>query len=607
MFRFIIYGYVVTGFLLGAFPVRAQEVSFTASAPRVVRVGEQFRLNYVVNASPASFDAPSISDFYVLSGPNQSSSRSIQIINGRSTSSVTITYTYILQATGEGEFTIDPAKVTVEGRETLSNSVNVEVIAGEQSNQPAQPGTQPSEQTMDIDVSDELFVRLHTDRNSIYLGEHIVATIKLYTRLQITDFGKSEIPDWDGFWTQEIEAPSQLNLVRENVNGRIYNTGMIRKVILFPQKTGEITISPFSLETYIRQQIQRPSSVFDDFFGSSYTSVLKLLQTSPVTIEVKPLPAGAPDDFLGAVGDIDFKAEIDKQEAETNDALTYRISISGSGNIQLAEAPRVNFPPDFESYDPKVQTNVNNSESGQAGNKVFEYLLIPRHAGNYRIPPVSLSYFDTRSKEYKTLTTDEFNLLVSKGDEEENVSVITGRTKEDLRIIGSDILFIKDHNFKLRKICATYFGSPLFYFFYGSSLVFFLAVLLIRRNRIRKLQNLELLKNQRASKEARKRLKQASVHLKKGEEEAFYEAVLKALEGYLVDKLSIPWSDLSKDTARKGLSKYGVPAELVNEYLDLADQCEIAKYAPGTSAEGMDELYTRTMKAIGKMEQTLRK
>ena len=520
---------------------------------------------------------------------------------------MTITYSYYLQSTREGEYTIDPAKVIVKGKEYLSNSLNIEVVAGEQPSQLVQPGTQPSEQTVDIDVSDELFIRLHTNRKSIYLGEHIIVTIKLYTQLQIVGFGESEMPDFDGFWTQEIETPSQLNLVRENVNGKIFNTGIIRKVILFPQKTGELSISPFSLETYIRQQVRRPSSVFDDFFGSSYNNVQKLLQTRPVTIEVKPLPAGAPGDFLGAVGQVDFKAGIDKKEVETNDAITYSISISGTGNIQLAEAPRVNFPPDFESYDPKIQTQVKNSDSGQAGRKTFEYLLIPRHAGNYRIPPVSLSYFDTRLKEYKTLTTEEFNLTVSKGDEEETASMITGRTKEDLRIIGSDILFIKDHPFKLRKIGARLFGSPLFFLLYGISLILFLAVLLIRRNRIRKLQNMELLKNQRASKEARRRLKEASVHLKKGEEEAFYEAVLKALEGYLVDKLSISWSDLSKDTARKGLSKYEVPGELVNEYLDLADRCEIAKYAPGTMKGGMDELYTRTIKAISMMEKNLRK
>ena len=371
--------------------------------------------------------------------------------------------------------------------------------------------------------------------------------------------------------------------------------------------TGNLTISPFKLETYIRQQVRRQQSLFDDFFGSSYSNVLKLLKSKSLTVNVKALPSGAPDDFRGSVGNISMKADIDKQELETNDALTYRIRISGMGNIQLSEAPRVNFPPDFESYDPKVQTSVKNSEGGQTGQKTFEYLLIPRHAGNFRIPPVRLSYFDARAKQYKTLTTDEFYLNVVKGEEDEAVSVVTGRTKEDLRIIGSDILFIKDHSFKLRKIGASLYGSTLFYLLYGIAIVMFFMILMIRRNRIKKLQNVELVKNQRASKEAKKRLREASAFLKRGEEEAFYESVLKALEGYLVDKLSIPWSDLSKETIRRGLEYRNVSEDIVEEYLDLSDRCEIAKYAPGTIEGGMDDLYKRTIRAISKMDQNLRK
>jgi len=608
MNRCSIFGIILGSILSAGSPVLSQDVSFTASAPRVVRVGEQFRLNFVVNASPGAFNAPEITDFYVVSGPNQSTSQSFQIINGRRSSSVTITYTYYLQATGEGKYTIDPARVVVDGKEYQSNPVDIEVLSVQGGTGQAPPGgQQPSAPATDIDVSDELFVRLHTDRKSLYLGEHIIVTIKLYTRLQISGFGESEMPGFDGFWTQEIEAPTQLNLVRENINGRIYNTAMIRKVILFPQKTGEIEISPFGLETYIRQMVERPRSVFDDFFGSSYSNVLKLLKSQPVTISVKPLPAGAPADFSGSIGNIAVKAEIDKPELKTNDALTYRITISGSGNIQLSDAPRVNFPPDFESYDPKVETSVRNTDSGQTGSKTFEYLLIPRHAGNFRIPPVSMSFFEPRSGQYRSLYTEEFNLIVTKGEEEEAVSVVTGRTKEDLRIIGSDILFIKDHPFKLKKTGSGLFGSARFILLYGIPFILFISVLLVRRNRIKRLQNEELVKHQRASREARKRMKVASAAMKRGEEEAFYETVMKALEGYLADKLSISKSDLSKDAVREGLARYNVPDDLVEEYLELADRCEIAKYAPGTIMGGMEDIYKKTIWVIGTMDQNLRK
>ena len=603
MSRLLKYG-IAAWFMATGPGLLAQDVSITASAPNVVRVGEQFRLNYVINANPSSFSAPEISDFYVLSGPNQSTSHSIQIINGRRTSSVTITYSYYLQATGEGNFTIPAATAVVNNQTYTSNTVEIEVIAGEKPATTPRPST--SQEPQAIDVSGELFVRILTNRKNIFRGEYIIATIKLYTRLSITGFGESEMPDFQGFWTQDIESPTQLNLVRENVDGRIFNTAVIKKVILFPQKTGEITIDPFKLETYIRQQTNRPRSPFDDFFGSSYTNVLKPLVSNPVKINVRDLPAGAPEGYAGAVGNLDIKAEIDKQQAITNDALAYKIIVSGNGNVELIDAPRINFPPDFETYDPKVQTSVKNGENGQSGSKTFEYLLIPRHAGNFRIPQVTLSYFEPKSGQYRTSTTTEFNIAISKGNEEETVSVIAGRSKEDLKIIGSDILFIKDNPFKLFRIGQGFFGSTLLYVLYTGLFLLFLMVLLIRRKRIQRQQNVELVKNQRASREARRRLKEASTHMKKNESEAFYEAVLKALTGYLVDKLNIPMADLSKDTARKGLQKYNVKSEAIEEYLELADICEMARYSPTATEGGMGEVYARSIKIISQLEQNLR-
>ncbi len=605
MSKLLKYGIVVF-FLIAGSGLLAQNVSITASAPNVVKVGEQFRLNYVINASPTSFSAPEISDFYVLSGPNQSTSQSIQIINGRRTSSLTITYSYYLQATGEGKFTIPAATAVVDNKNITSNTVEIEVIAGEKPTGTSQPSTSTSPQPQDVDVSEELFVRILTDRKNIYRGEYIIATIKLYTRLSITGFGESEMPDFQGFWTQDIESPTQLNLVRENVSGRIFNTAVIKKVILFPQKTGELTIDPFKLETYIRQQTNQPRSPFDDFFGNSYSNVVKPLVSNPVKIKVKDLPAGAPEGYAGAVGNLDIKAEIDKQAAITNDALTYKIIFSGNGNVQLIDAPRINFPPDFETYDPKVQTSVTNGENGQSGKKTFEYLLIPRHAGNFRIPQVTLSYFEPGTGKYRTSATTEFNISISKGDEEETVSVIAGRSKEDLKILGSDILFIKDNPFKLYRIGQGFFGSSAFYLMYAGLSLLFLGVLLIRRKRIQRQQNIELVKNQRASREARQRLKEAASHMKKDESEAFYEAVLKALTGYLVDKLNIPMAELSKDSARKGLQKYDVKPEAIDEYLKLADVCEMARYSPTATEGGMGEVYSRSIKILSQLEQNLR-
>ena len=593
-------------FLITGSDLWAQNVSITATAPNVVKVGEQFRLNYVVNAKPSSFGAPEISNFYVLSGPNQSTSQSIQIINGRRTSSVTITYSYYLQATGEGDFTIPAATAVVENKNYTSNTVKIEVITGENPAGATQPSTSQTQQPQDIDVSEDLFVRILSNRKNIYRGEYIIVTIKLYTRLSITGFGESEMPDFQGFWTQDIESPTQLNLVRENVNGKIFNTAVIKKVILFPQKTGEIIIDPFKLETYIRQQTNRPRSPFDDFFGNSYSNVVKPLVSNTAKIQVKDLPPDAPEGFSGAVGNLAIKAEIDKQEAMTNDALTFKVIVSGNGNVQLIDAPRINFPPDFETYDPKIQTNVTNGVNGQSGSKTFEYLLIPRHAGNFRIPQVTLNSFEPKSGQYRTSSTTEFNISILKGDEEDAVSVIAGRSKEDLKIIGSDILFIKDNQFKMFRIGQGFFGSSLLYLLYAGIFLFFLGVLLIRRKRIQRQQNVELVKNQRASREAKRRLKEAATNMKKNESEAFYEAVLKALTGYLVDKLNIPMSDLSKDSARNGLQKYDVKPEAIEEYLELADVCEMARYSPTAIEGGMEEVYSRSIKIISLLEQNLR-
>ncbi len=587
----------------------AQEISLSAKAPRVVRAGEQFRMSYTVNERPSSFSPPEITDFYVLSGPNKSASTSIQIVNGRRTSSYNITYTYYIQATGPGKFTIPPAKVIVDKKEYTSKSLEIEVTASEGSGQPTATGQgsgKSARQSEDVNKSEELFVRVLTDKKTVYRGESVVVTIKLYTRVQIAGFGESEMPDFAGFWTQEIEAPTQLNLVRENVGDKIYNTGMIRKVILFPQKTGKLSISPFKLETYVRQQVQRPRSPFDDFFGSSYSNVLKPIESKPVKITVKELPDGAPQGFSGAVGKMTLKAEIDNTEALTNDALTYKVSISGTGNIQLVDVLKINFPPDFESYDPKVQTNVKNTEAGQSGSKTFEYLLIPRHAGNFRIAPVSLSYFDLQSRKYKTITTQEFNLSIGKSDQEETVGVIAGRTKEDLKIIGQDILFIKDDAFRLHRIGQAFYGSTAFILFYIVTMGLFILILILRRKRIRRMQNIELVRNQRAGKEAKKRLKEAAGYMKKNETEAFYESILKALSGYLVDKLNIPVSEMSKEKARQGLQKYNIEEMLIVEYIDLADICEMARYAPASVEGQVGQVYSRSIKIIGEIEQNLR-
>jgi len=559
---------------------------------------------FTVNSRPSSFKAPAMTDFYVLSGPNQSQSTSIQIINGRSSQNTTISYTYYLQATKPGTFIIPPAILTVDKTEYNSNSLAIEVV-GEKDQSQAVP--QEEAQAVQQQVPDEeLFVRVITNKSSVYQGEHIIATLKIYTRLSISGFGSSEMPDFAGFWTKDIETPSQINLQRENVGGIIYNTGIIRKVILFPQKTGEIPIGPFKLETYVRQQVNTPRSVFDDFFGPSYSNVSKMLESKPVMINVNSLPAGKPAGFSGAVGSLGIESEIDKTEIVTNDAVTIKIRIKGNGNLNLVEAPKIDFPPDFDNFDPKITSNITNSATGQTGSKTFEYLIIPRHAGNYRIPPVIFSYFDLNKKQYQTLTTNEFKIAVAKGADEESVAVMSGLSKEELKILGSDILFIKPGPFRIYPAGKIMFGTIKFYALYAVSFILFLAVILLWRAHIKKIQNEELVRNRKANKIARERLKQASSHLKQNQTEAFYESVLRALWGYLSDKLNIPVSELSRETAEKSLSSHLTDPNFIKDLLGLIDICEMARYAPSADMQIMDKVYSDSVKLISKLEQNIR-
>ncbi len=592
-----------------AFHASGQGISVQGSAPGAVRSGEQFRLSYTVNANPSSFNGPALNDFYLLSGPNRSSSTSISIVNGRRTQSTTITFTYYLQATKQGKFTIAPATATVDRKQYQSNAVTVEVVKGssapsQQQQQQAPAGTQGG---TPAGADDQIFVRILTSTREVYQGQHIVATLKLYTRLQVNGLGKNNIPDFNGFWTQEIPQPTQISLQRENINGIIYNTGVIRKVLLFPQRTGEIEIEPFELEAIVRQKVSGgQGGVWDDFF-SSYTNVSRMLVSPGVTIRVLPLPDGKPASYKGAVGKLSMKSEIDKTEAMTNDAITLKFTVSGNGNVKLIDAPDIKFPPDFEFYDPKVTTNIKNTESGQAGSKTFEFLLIPRHAGTFRLPPVQFSYFDLSDKSYKTTSSPEYTITITKGEDAQQINIVQGLSREEYQRLSTDILFIKTGKFRLLRKGSYLFGSGLFYLIYAACLASFIFIVILRRNRIKRMQNVEMVKNRRANKLAAKRLRIAQGCLRNQQREEFYEAVLKAFMGYLSDKLNIPVSDLTKDRAVETLHHYNTDKDLIDAFMEVISTCEIARYSPMGETEEMNKIYADSVRILSDLEKNLKR
>lgn len=601
---------IILSFFYGLYSVVAQEVKFTATAtPGILRVGEQFQLVYELNASASELEVPELDDFQLLGGPSTGSSSSIQFQNGKTTRSEKYTYTYFLMAIKDGTFTIPPATAKIKRDTYKSNSVKIEVVKDRSgAGQSTVPSGEPAKKSgVDADVpsGENLFIRLHIDKTSAYVGEQIIAWIKIYSRVDLSQVDPNfKGPDFKGFYQQSVEIPALRSLERENVNGEIYGTGILRKVVLFPQKTGEVIIQPFNIDVAYQKQVRRRSkSIFDDFFGPSVQNVPVTLTSKKVRINIKPLPPDKPASFTGAVGNFKMNASINKTDVTTNDAVTLKVNVSGKGNIKLIDDLNVSFPPSLETFKPVVRTVQENALSGSQS---FEYTIIPRHAGNFKISPIKFSYFDPSSKVYRTLTTQEFNIAVAKGKEDTTSVIITGLSKEDVKLLGSDILFIKNKPFKLFKMNRFIIGSVKFYAIYLLAIVLFVLFIIIRRKRINRNANVGLVKNRRANKYARKRLRIALGMLKKNNHESFYEEVLKAMWGYLSDKLNIPVADLSKDTSKEALIKNKIDEELLNTFYYIIDNCEYARFSPEHESTEMHKLYNDAIKTIIKLQQKLK-
>jgi len=607
--------FLITIFLLvPTFFAGADNTRFTMSGPGVISVGEQFRLSFTLNEEGSNLQLPDLSNFDVLMGPSTSQSTSIQMINGRTTQSVSYSYIYILRAKKEGTFTIRPASIKVDGKTYESNELTIQVVKGQTGQQQqgsSSAGTPQQQQgtteAVATDLSkDDLFVRIDLDKHHVYKGEQIMATIKIYVapNVPISNFDDVKLPSYEGFWTQDIDIPNQISFSREVYNNKIYQVGVLKKTILFPQQTGTIKIDPFEITCLVRQQIKRQRSFFDDFFDNYRTVSAKVI-SDPVTVTVRDLPPH-PDGFYGGVGDLKFSASLDKNQAKTNEAVTLKLNITGNGNLRLIEAPKIDFPKDFEVYDPKTTDNLNATNGGLSGTKTFEYLIIPRYAGDYTIPPVKFSSFNPSTGKYSTQSSPEFSLHIEQGSDEQSTTVTSAYSKEDVRFIGKDIRYIKQNQYKLKSKAASFYGSTVFWLLYAGSLLVFLIVAFVYRKRLKENANIQLVRTRRANKVARKRLKEAAAYLKQNKAEEFYEAVLKAFWGYLSDKLNIPVADLNRDKATRTLEERQVSREVINEFIQVVDTCEFARYAPSAVEGTLDDIYRKSAELMGKLEKQIR-
>lgn len=590
---------------VGSF-VRAQKVEFKASAPEAVVMGQQFRLTFTVNDEGKDFRVQEMPDFEVLMGPTQSKSYNTSWINGKTSSETMITYTYILQPKKEGTYTIPPATVKVKNSNYTSNGLSVKVLPPDKTDQ-----AQSSSSGSSTGISNtDYFIRMDVSQRSVYEQEGFLVTFKLYAA-QPCGLNRYKFPEFEGFLAQEVELPQEKQWAQDNYNGRNYWTVVLKQSVLYPQRSGKITIESGSFDATIRVRAQRQGggSLFDDFFDNGYQNVNKELKTSPVTIDVKSLPSGKPASFSGAVGNFTMNAEISANQVKANEAVTVKVKIEGNGNIRVLKNPEVKFPNDFEVYDPKVENNTRITTSGVSGNKIIEYMAIPRFAGEFEIPAIQFSYFDVKAGAYKTLTSQPFKLQVEKGAEGEGTSPVVSNftNRESVKFLGSDIRYLKMKGISFIPTEEIFFGTFMYLMCYLVPAVLFIVFFIIYRKQVKENSDLALVRTKKANKMAVRRLKNAGKYLKENKKEEFYDEVLRALWGYLSDKLNIPQAELTKDNVENELTKYGVSEALIKEFLDILNTCEFARYAPAQTSDTMDKLYEQTVEAISKMENTIKK
>lgn len=601
---------------IAAGSVWADDVVFKATAPSQVIVGKPFQLTYSVNQRSKDLRAPEMPDFDVLAGPYQSTSSSTSFVNGKRTSSFSQTYTYTLMAQRTGTFTIAPASIRVGGDEYTSNGVRITVLpADEQPQQNQQSagagagGRQQSQQSNHSGSvsSENLFIRTIVSKTRVHEQEAILLSYKLYfAGVDVAQFtNNTKIPEFTGFLKQDLEQ-GEIQTELEHYNGRNYQTATLYRTLLYPQHSGDIKIDPASFEAVLRVQTRaQVRSIFDDFFGT-YTNVTRAVSAPGVTIHVDALPSGKPAGFSGGVGHFSLTPSISQTELQTNDAVTIRLDITGTGNMKLLKTPAIDWPEGFEPYDPKVTNNFKTTTAGVSGTKSIEYLAIPRASGDYTIPAVTFSYFDTNDDSYKTLTTPEYTIHVKKGANEQAGNAVVNNyvNKEDIKQLGSDIRYINTTLPTLRTKSASpvEYGSMTFCMLYFVPLCVALLLFIIFRKQIKENADITRVRYKHANKVAQKRLKKAGKLLKDNQKEAFYEEIERAAWTYLSDRLSIPTADLNKDNIASILHGKGVSDDLIKEVNNVLSTAEFARYAP-SSDHAMDDLYKATNLLIDQLEE----
>ncbi len=594
--------------LLGLlFGINVAQGQISVSVPSHVAAGENFRLAYTINTQDVEdFRAGNIPEgLEVIAGPYTSQQSSYQMVNGHTSSSSSITFTYTLYAAKNGTYTIPAAHARVNGKHVASRAARV-TVSGQASGNGGAPRMHDddrAEQQMRAAGSpisgNDLFIKVSASKQRVHEQEAVLLTYKVFTLVDLTSLDV-KMPDLVGFHTQEIELPQQKSFHIENVNGRAYRAVVWRQYLLYPQMTGKLEIPSVTFKGIVVQQ-NRAVDPFEAFFngGSGYVEVKRNIVAPGLTIQVDPLPQ-KPADFSGGVGRFNISGQISKTTVKAGDPVTLRVVVSGTGNLKLIKQPEVNFPKDFDKYDPKITDKTKLTTSGVGGNMVYDFLVVPRNQGQFTIPEVSLTYYDTQANTYKTVKTKPFALTVTPGDGK-NTSATYDAPKDN------DIRTIKEGQSSLGAASNGFFGSTTYWVSLLIPLLAFIVLLIVFRKRAIDNADVVKMRGKHASKMARKRLKKASQLMFKGRSDEFFDEVLRALWGYVSYKLNIPVEQLSRENISEKLTAHRVDDNTVRLFLSALDECEFERYAPGDVSGNMEKTFQSAMTAIMEIEHVMKK
>ncbi len=578
---------------------------FSATVDKTtVGLYDQFQIYFTFDGSDvnglSNFRPPAFNGFRILSGPNQSSS--MQIINGKVSGS--ITYSYILQPTNTGEYSIGFASVVYSGKTYNTNPLKIKVEKGTPQQQKESNGGYSQQE-----LGKNVFILAESNKTKAALGEQITVTYKLYTKLNIASPQITKLPSYEGFWAEELGPVQNINFQIGMYKGERYRVAAIKQAALFPSKTGTLSVTPFELNIpVIVKKKKNGNDVFDEFFNDSFfgrtETVNYQAKSNTIKVEVEPLPANAPPQFSGAVGNFTLKADLDKKDVVTNESLTLRLTIGGNGNIKLLKMPEPQLPAGFDKYEPKTIDNINRS-SVISGQKIVDYLIVPRSAGEKEIPPVEFTYYNPSSKRYVTLKTQSFKINVRQGAGGSSVAS-QNFSKEDVRLLSEDIRYIKTSDFKLEPQHEISFIKP---WFWISVIVPFLGLIgavSFKKRQDKFYGNVRLLRYQKAEKSARKRLKLSKTALDKKKISEFYSELSLALFGYLEDKLAIQKSEFTLDGAVNELTSKNLSRELIERLKHIAEKCEYVRFAPqGETSASAHEIYDEAVKVIVELDSSI--